>query len=108
MERTNPGTAGAVCRGKRFWLLFSRLKKVTRPAGRNQMSAHSAIGPALITGHPKQKMPISCDTGIFHNHYNLKSNQLNAANTLAVISSTEPTPSIRLYFGVPSAAARFW
>ena len=34
--------------------------------------------------------------------------QLRAANTLAVISSTEPTPAMALYFGVPSAAASFW
>ncbi len=95
--------------GQAFLVTFFATEKSDSPSrAKPEMSAHSAIGPALITDHPKQKMPISCDTGIFHNHYNVKNNQLNAANTLAVISSTEPTPSIRLYFGVPSAAARFW
>lgn len=35
-ERGNPGKAGAGCRGKRFCLLFSRLKKVRRRARRNR------------------------------------------------------------------------
>ena len=35
-ERGNPGAAGAGCRGKRFCLLFSRLKKVRRRARRNR------------------------------------------------------------------------
>ncbi|MNP74267.1 hypothetical protein D3C76_1711170 [compost metagenome] len=35
--------------------------------------------------------------------------QLSAARTLAVIASTEPTPSIWLYFGLPPLAAdSFW
>lgn len=37
-----------------------------------------------------------------------RSDQLSAASTLAVISSTEPTPAMALYFGVPSAAASCW
>src|SRR5690606_16406197 len=106
-ERGNPGAAGAGCRGKRFWLLLPRLAKVTRPAGRNKRCQHLGNRPGTGYWSPK-KMPISFDTGILHNHYSVRSNQLNAANTLAVISSTEPTPSIRLYFGVPSAAARLW
>ena len=37
MERTNPArSAGPDAGAKRFWLLFPRLEKVTRPAGRNQ------------------------------------------------------------------------
>ncbi len=35
--------------------------------------------------------------------------QLRAARTLAVMASTEPTPSIWLYFGLPPLAAdSFW
>lgn len=35
--------------------------------------------------------------------------QLKAARTLAVIASTEPTPSMWLYFGLPALAAEsFW
>lgn len=36
MEGADPGIAGAGWRGKRFCLLFWRLKKVSRPAGRNR------------------------------------------------------------------------
>ncbi len=35
--------------------------------------------------------------------------QLRAARTLAVMASTEPTPSMWLYFGLPALAAdSFW
>src|SRR5690606_25966734 len=99
-----------------LWLLsLSREQRESDSAGRPkpEASAHSVIDFYNRWSTPTNQQHLNknahiCDTGIFHNHYNLRSNQLNAANTLAVISSTEPTPSIRLYFGVPSAAARFW
>jgi len=36
VERSEPGTPSPDAGAKRFWLLFRRLEKVTRPAGRNQ------------------------------------------------------------------------
>ncbi|AXQ47050.1 hypothetical protein CQW31_21030 [Pseudomonas sp. 382] len=39
----------------------------------------------------------------------VRRDQLRAASTLAVIDSTEPTPSMWLYFGLPALAAdSFW
>ncbi len=45
----------AGCRGKRFWLLLSRLTKVTRPAGRNQCSKQ----PVKQQRHGRKKHPRS-------------------------------------------------
>ncbi len=62
-ERGDPGAAGAGCRGKRFCLLFWQLKKVSRPAGRNQCLGqlanrdHSA-NPKLRASQATQIVPL--------------------------------------------------
>ena len=56
MERTHPGAAGAVWRGKRFCLLLPRLAKEGRPGGRNPIQrAPSLIGLALLLAVPTAK-----------------------------------------------------
>lgn len=63
-ERGNPArSAGPDDQGKRFWLLFWQLKKVTRPAGaERELSEHSVN--QLGEGAPTPTLPRKRERGL--------------------------------------------
>src|SRR5690606_28671598 len=73
----------AACRGKRFWLLFSRLKKVTRQQGETRAIKQLDKRSRTRNVHPTEKLasPVSADP-VFHEtrrtSFRLQKSSINA------------------------------
>ena len=76
----------AGCRGKRFWLLFPRLEKVTRPAGRNQCVNHPHKKAAART-QKKQPAKLQLAQPTRHLHHPLP-HRPNRPNRLIIMTAS--------------------